>query len=153
MASRQEFSLEPERQSWEAKMQRDTVRLIVPATPEYARTVRMTASELVSRSHLTFEGVDEVRLAAEELFVYAADRVGASGEVCMEFHKGEEAFEINVSVSDSPTAADEDGESRASFAHFLLQAVCDRFEMSTDEDGTHLRVVKNLPAESEDALH
>ena len=132
-------------------MERDIITLIVPATPKYARTVRVTASELASRSHLSYEGVDEVRIAAEELFVYASD-CADSGEVCMVFDKGEDTLEIRVSVGDFVRDTGEEDERRATYATFILQAVCDRFEMYSDETGAHLKVVKNLPAEPEDAV-
>jgi hypothetical protein len=45
----------------------------VPSRAEYAKAVRMTASALVSRMGATYDDLDDVRIAAEELFVYACD--------------------------------------------------------------------------------
>jgi serine/threonine-protein kinase RsbW len=133
-------------------MAHDTITLTVPARPEYAKAVRMTASALVSRSGLSYDEVDDVRIAAEEAFVYAADHATDSGTVSMEFDKSPEHFEIRVLLGNGDRITTEDAERRAAYATFILQSVCDRFEMSSDETGTHLRVVKNLPTESDDAV-
>lgn len=126
-------------------MAHDTITLIVPASPEYAKTVRMTASALVSRTRLSYDEVDDVRIAAEEVFVYAADHAGEGGEVRMEFVKAAGHFEIRVRLGNGGRVASEEVERRAAYATFILQSVCDRFEMSSDETGTYLKVVKNLP--------
>ncbi len=130
-------------------MAHDTITLIVPASPEYAKTVRMTASALVSRSRLSYDEVDDVRIAAEEAFVYAADHAEEAGEVRMEFDKARDYFEIRVRLGEGDRVANEEAERRAAYATFILQSVCDRFEMSSDETGTYLKVVKNLPAGSD----
>ncbi len=137
-------------------MSTDNIGLSVPARPEYAKTVRMTASALVSRSGMTYDEVDDVRMAAEEAFVYAVDHTDASDEIRLDFTLSEDSFVIRVGLGDASRVADEDGERRAAYATFILQSVCDRFEMSSDERGPHLTLVKNLPpvddsVESEDA--
>lgn len=137
-------------------MPTDKIGLSVPARPEYAKTVRMTASALVSRSGMTYDEVDDVRMAAEEAFVYAVDHTDSTGQIKLDFALSEDSFVIRVGLGDAARVADEDGERRAAYATFILQSVCDRFEMSSDECGPHLTLVKNLPpvggsVESEDA--
>lgn len=137
-------------------MATDRVSLSVPARPEYAKTVRMTASALVSRTGMNYDEVDDVRMAAEEAFVYAVDHSDSCGQITLDFTVSETLLTIRVGLGDASRVADEDGERRAAYATFILQSVCDRFEMSTDERGPHLTVVKNLPgsedvAEGEDA--
>jgi len=128
-------------------MRHDTIPLTLPAAPEYARTVRMTASALVSRTNLTYEGVEDVRIAAEEVFVYASECAGHEGQVTFEFTLGADCFEIRVRLGNEIRATDEEDERRTAYATFILQSVCDRFEVYTDLDGEHLRIVKNLPVE------
>lgn len=43
------------------------VRLTVPATPEYLRLVRLTAAGLASRMGFTFDEVEDLRIAVDEL--------------------------------------------------------------------------------------
>ncbi len=43
------------------------VRLVVPAAPEYLRLVRLTAACLASRLGFTFDEVEDLRIAVDEL--------------------------------------------------------------------------------------
>ena len=43
------------------------VRLVVPAAPEYLRIVRLTAAGLASRLGFTFDEVEDLRIAVDEL--------------------------------------------------------------------------------------
>lgn len=43
------------------------VRLVVPASPEYLRLVRLTAAGLASRLRFTFDEVEDLRIAVDEL--------------------------------------------------------------------------------------
>ena len=62
---------------------RDRITLTVPSRSEYARTVRMTAAALASRMGMSFDDVEDVRMAAEEAFVYAADSL-RRGRPCID---------------------------------------------------------------------
>ena len=68
----------------------------------------------------------------------------------MEFLLTDESIEIKVGLLDTPNLADEDAEQRAAYATFILQSVTDLFEMSSDGDGSCLRVVKNASVEQVD---
>ena len=50
----------------------ETTVLEVPPLPRYARVVRMTAANLAVIAGMNVDEVDDVRMAAEEAFVYAA---------------------------------------------------------------------------------
>lgn len=130
-------------------MATDRISLTVPSRPEFAKTVRMTASALVSRTGMNYDEVDDVRIAAEEAFVYAVDHSDETTEITLEFELSGESLSIRVSLDDASRVADEDGERRAAYATFILQSVCDRFEMSSDERGPHLTLVKFLPLNSD----
>lgn len=132
-------------------MSRDRVCLTVPARPEYAKTVRMTASAIVSRTGMSYDEVDDVRIAAEEAFVYAVDHADDTAEIELRFDLTDEDLSIRVELGDAATLADEDGERRAAYATFILQSVCDRFEMCSDERGAHLTLVKSLPSNDDAA--
>jgi serine/threonine-protein kinase RsbW len=120
----------------------DRVTLSVPSRSEFARTVRMTASELASRMGMSFDDVEDVRLAAEEAFVYAADTILEEDHVTVDFVIGDEEFELVVALGKESRLSDEEAERRASYATFILQSVCDRFELSSDDTGAHLRITK-----------
>ena len=57
------------------------VRLVVPASPEYLRLVRLTAAGLASRLGFTFDEVEDLRIAVDELcFHLLGNGTGADGE-------------------------------------------------------------------------
>jgi len=132
-------------------MPNDQVTLTVPARAEYAKTVRMTASALVSRLGMTYDEVDDVRIAAEEAFVYAVDHADAQDSITLEFLVNDQVVEIKVGLSDGDRVTGEEAERRAAYATFILQSVCDRFELSSDATGPYLKAVKNVPVERPDA--
>lgn len=120
----------------------DRITLTVPATGEYAKTVRMTAAALVSRMDFTYDEVEDVRMAAEEAFVYAIDTLPEGADVSFEFLVGEDSIEIDVPLGNEHTSSDDDAERNAAYATFILQSVCDHYEFASDETGAHLRLVK-----------
>lgn len=128
----------------------DRVTLTVPSKGEYAKTVRMTASAIVAHMDMSFDEVDDVRIAAEEAFIYACDNAPSSGEVTIEFLVEGSTVELRVGLADMRLAVDEEAERRAAYATFILQSVCDTFELSSDENGPYLRVMKSASGEGTD---
>jgi serine/threonine-protein kinase RsbW len=121
----------------------EQVTLTVPARGEYARTVRMTASELAVRLGMPYDRVEDVRMAADEAFVYACGRTPPTGTVVFQFEITDDALTMCV----GPIAADpgseaplEDAPGR--YASFILEAVCDTFIVEPADDGARLRIVK-----------
>ena len=125
-------------------MATDRITLTVPAKSEYAKTVRMTAAALVSRMGMTFDQVDDVRMAAEEAFVYATDTLPEDAQVRFEFTVDDEEVVIDVPLGSEDPSSDEEAERRAAYATFILEAVCDSYEFATDENGARLRLVKRV---------
>ena len=123
-------------------MSSDRVTLTVPARSEFAKTVRMTAATLVSRMGMTFDEVDDVRMAAEEAFVYAVDSQPADGDVHFEFIISNEQIDIDVALGQANAETTDEVERNAAYATFILEAVCDSYQFVSDESGAHLRLVK-----------
>lgn len=132
-------------------MATDHVTLTVPARGEYAKTVRMTAAALSSRMGMSYDEVDDVRIAAEEAFVYACDTQPEDGQIEFDFGLTDDALEFCVSLGTGSMLSDEDAERRASYATFILQSVCDRFELSSDEAGAKMKLTKCKGPECGDA--
>jgi hypothetical protein len=55
------------------------VRLMVPAAPEYLRLVRLTAAGLASRLGFTFDEVEDLRIAVDELCFHLLGENGDDG--------------------------------------------------------------------------
>ncbi|HJA28898.1 MAG TPA: ATP-binding protein [Candidatus Olsenella pullicola] len=114
-------------------MDEKNVRLCVPAKAEFARTVRMTASALAVCCGMSVEGVEDIRMIAEEGFVYACATEPAEVEVA--FSLGEESIAMDFSLGEGDPADDS-----IELVEVLLDAVCDEFFES--EDGTTLHLLR-----------
>lgn len=124
-------------------MASDRIALSVPAKTDYAKTVRMTAAALVSRMGMSYDEVDDVRMAAEEAFVYAVDTLPEDSNVTFDFVLDDDELTIEVCLGVDADISDEEVERRTSYATFILQSVCDRYELVSDPQGNRtLRLVK-----------
>jgi serine/threonine-protein kinase RsbW len=123
-------------------MPNDHISLTVPAKSEFAKTVRMTAAVLAGRVDMSYDDVEDVRMAAEEAFVYAVETLPEGADVRFDFTIEGDSIVIDVRLGAEETSSDEEAERSAAYAVFILESVCDEYEFRTDEDGAHLRLVK-----------
>jgi len=123
-------------------MQNETVTLIVPARSEFAKTVRMTAATLVSRTDMNYDEVEDVRMAADEAFVYAVETMEPGDDVRFEFTISDDVLTIDVSLGNGGRASGDEAERSAVYATFILESVCDSYQFVSDESGAHLRLTK-----------
>ena len=114
-------------------MDEKTVTLSVPAEADFARSVRMTASTLAVCCDMSVEDVEDVRMIAEEGFVYAC--ATAPERVSVTFSLEGSTMGIDFELGEREPA-DESIE----LVEVLLSAVCDVFSVS--EDGRTLHLVK-----------
>lgn len=126
-------------------MQQKTVTLTVPAEASFARSVRMMASNLAVVCNMNVDDVEDVRMAAEEAFVFACATHPATCSIG--FSLDNEKLVMDFSLGDGedePSEGEEDDENLESLdlAELLLSAVCDDYEVSPD--GSNLHVVKRL---------
>jgi serine/threonine-protein kinase RsbW len=119
----------------------DKVVLTVPARSEFARTVRMTAAELASHAGMDIEAIEDVRLAVEEAFVFASVRV-ADSDLTFSFTVGGGWIAVEVAPL-LPGEDDDEGPALGErYSRFILESICDEFELVTDEGICRLRLVK-----------
>ena len=109
------------------------VQLSVPAEASYARVVRMCASTLAVCCDMSVEDVEDVRMIAEEGFVYACATEPASVDVT--FALAEDSVAMDVTLGDTEPA-----DESVDLVEVLLDAVCDEFFVS--EDGRTLHLLK-----------
>ena len=112
-------------------MDEKNVTLSVPAEADFARSVRMTASTLAVCCDMSVEDVEDVRMIAEEGFVYAC----ATGPDVVEvsFALSDEGMEMDFSLG-----AGEPEDESIDLVEVLLGAVCDVFSVSEDGGTLHL---------------
>ena len=116
------------------------VVLSVPARGEFARTARLVAAELAAHAGMCIDDVDDVRLAIDEAFVYACD-LGPS-MITLEFEVDEGSVGLTMGplpVSSEKTTTGETGER---YARFILEAICDEFEIRESGGESFVRLVK-----------
>ena len=123
-------------------MPEQTVRLSVPAEASFARTVRMMAANLAVVCDMSVDEVEDVRMAAEEGFVYCCATAPETCEVSFHISKGE----IRSTFKLGSNQVDESDDS-LDLAKLLLSAVCD--EHGVSEDGTQLSLLKRAVAYGE----
>lgn len=118
----------------------DRVVLTVPARGEFARTVRVAAAELASRAEFDIEGIEDVRLAVEEAFVFASERlVGTEITFAFEFAPGIVTVEVTPLAIGCSSEAPDAGER---YSRFILESICDEFAIHDDDGHCRLRLVK-----------
>lgn len=119
----------------------DHVKLTVPARDEFARTVRMTAAALAGRMGMSIDEVEDVRIAIEEAFVFAIGRVPDGDPVTFDF--GVEDGLLSLDVGPLPGAAGGSSDtSEARYARFILESVCDTFELEEAGSACSLKLIK-----------
>lgn len=118
----------------------DSVRLCVPAEASFARVVRMTASNLAVLAELDVDEVEDVRMAAEEGFVYACATAPAVCDVAFTITHDE----VRISFALGELDAADDEQTDLDLIEALLDAVCDDFGFS--DDGASLVLVKRAGA-------
>lgn len=109
--------------------------LTVPATPAYARVVRMCASSLATVAGLSVDDVEDVRMAAEEGFVYAC----ATGQDCVSCSFTLDADELVMDFSLGEDLGAADADESLDLVEVLLDAICEDFGIT--EDGGTLSLI------------
>ena len=117
----------------------DEVRLSVPAMPEFLRLIRVTAAGLGSRLGFSYDEVEDLRLAIDELCFGLTGKLGREGTVQVRFRvdgdslevTGEGHFEDRVfTPPESP------------WSRIILEALVDDHELAPGPDGPRFRLLK-----------
>ena len=127
----------------------DEVRLAVPATPEFLRLARVTASGLASRLGFSYDEVEDLRLAIDELCFILIGSRGRTGSVELRYAMVPGALEVEgignfTDAAPNGTEADNSTQLRlAAFSQQILSALLDDYSVYRDDQGrTCFRLVK-----------
>ncbi len=107
--------------------------LRVPAEAAFARSVRITAAALAVSCDMSVEDVEDVRMIAEEGFVYTCATAPESVEVRFSLERGR--VTMDFSLGDTEPSDDS-----VDLVRVLLAAVCDEFAF--EDDGSTLHLVR-----------
>ncbi|MBR2834584.1 MAG: ATP-binding protein [Coriobacteriales bacterium] len=122
--------------------QEECVVLRVPLKPAYARVVRMAAANVASIAGFSVEDVDDIRMAAEEAFIYAS-ATEINNEIMHTVQlklTGEGMwFEIDLGMQDAQDAGED---APWFYSELIMKSMCDECILGTK--GQTLRLFKRL---------
>ena len=111
----------------------DEVRLTVPATPEYLRLARVTATGLASRLGFTYDQVEDLRLAIDELCFALIGSKGKVGTVSLRYAVASQGLEVvGTGLFEDDVSL---GPSLNDFSQQILRALVDEYGVALDDDG------------------
>jgi serine/threonine-protein kinase RsbW len=118
------------------------VRLVVPAAPEYLRLVRLTAAGLASRLGFTFDEVEDLRIAVDELCFHLlgdADGDVPSGERTMDlvYTAGDDSITITGRTGLTGPVPEP-----SELSEQILDALVDEHEVGSDNGTITFRLKK-----------
>jgi len=127
-------------------MQSATVSLSVPAQAQFARSVRILASSLAAMCDMSIDDVEDVRIAAEEGFIWACGTQPETCDVSFALTDAEVAIEFTLGSQEEVPTTTLDPEQSVDFVELLLDAVCDDFYVIEAPEGDILHLVKKIGA-------
>lgn len=116
----------------------DEVRLVVPAMPEYLRLARVTAAGLASRLGFSFDEVEDLRLAIDELCFGLTGSDGRDGTVSIRYVLGAD----HLLVEGSGSFASEGEVALSELSEVILDALVDEHDLHDVNGGPVFRLVK-----------
>lgn len=103
--------------------QASPIHLSIPAEPAYARCVRMMAANLAVLTGMSVDAVEDMRMAAEESFVWACATQPATCEIDFSVEDG---VGMQLALGSVEPAADDQ---TSTYAELILSAVCDEYAL------------------------
>jgi serine/threonine-protein kinase RsbW len=116
---------------------REEVTLAVPALPEYVRLARLTAAGVASRLGFSYDDVEDLRIAVDELCYLLVGADGRPGGITLSF-----------AVDDAELVIVGEGPARpgpvefAELSEQLLSALVDEYRIEQDDDAVTIRLVR-----------
>lgn len=117
------------------------VRLALPASPEFLRLARLTATGLASRMAFTFDEVEDLRIAIDELCFALVGTRGRAGTITLRYSMTGTGLVVEGGGHFEDGAADE-APVLSAFSEQILAAVADEHELAAGPDGPTFRLLK-----------
>jgi len=116
---------------------REEVTLAVPARPEYVRLARLTAAGVASRVGFSYDDVEDLRIAVDELCYLLVGAEGRPGGIMLRFT----VDDAELVIVGEGTARPEPVEF-AELSEQLLSALVDEYRIDQDDDAVAIRLVR-----------
>jgi anti-sigma regulatory factor (Ser/Thr protein kinase) len=116
----------------------DEVRLSMPASPHLLRFARLTAAGLAGRLGFSFDEIEDVKIAVDELCFALVGSKGRLGTLSLRYLLDADSLTIEGSgPSDGGP-----GPEQTEFSSQILNAVVDEHALSQDGDELRFRLLK-----------
>ena len=125
--------------------QGEQVRLTMPATPHLLRVARLTAAGLASRLGFSFDELEDLKIAVDELCFAMVGTRGGEGNLTLDYRLDGDGIIIEGS---SDTPAPPRGDATGELSDLILSAVVDDYEVSSDDASMRFRLRKRRTARS-----
>lgn len=106
------------------------ISLSITADPRLARLVRMTAANVATLSSMSVDRVEDIRMAAEEAFIYACS-VQPHEALSVTFDVDEAHVSMTFGL-EGTSVQDAEPAGEAAYADLILGTVCDTYEKIDD---------------------
>jgi anti-sigma regulatory factor (Ser/Thr protein kinase) len=116
------------------------VRLSIPASPEFLRLARLAAAGLASRMGFTYDVVEDLRIAIDELCFSLVGNSGRPGTIALRYWMQDDALvvegvgQFDDGMGTSPALSP--------LSQQILTAVVDEHELTIGKDGPEFRLLK-----------
>jgi hypothetical protein len=118
----------------------EEVRLTMPATPQLLRVARLTAAALASRLGFSFDEIEDVKIAVDELCFALVGSRGRDGTLTITYRLSDSQLEI---AGDGDFALNgEQAPAPSELSAQILAAVVDEHELTREGDAMRFRLVK-----------
>lgn len=102
------------------------ITLTIAADPQLARLVRMTAANVAALSSMSVDRIEDIRMAAEEAFIYVSS-ISPAGSLTVTFEVDDEHVSLTFATELDCFPELDDGDP-AAYADLILSAVCDAYQ-------------------------
>lgn len=117
------------------------VRLLVPAMPEFIRLARLAAAALASRKGFTYDEVEDLRIAIDELCFTLVGTAGREGVLVLHYSMVPEG--LSIEGVGQFTDTDTRNVKLSPLSDQILGAVVDEHQVTPDgADGPAFRLLK-----------
>jgi len=116
----------------------DEVRLSMPASPHLLRVARLTAAGLAGRLGFSFDEIEDVKIAVDELCFAVVGSKGRPGTLTLRYVLHADSLTIEGSGPGDGTPGPEPTE----FSSQILNAVVDEHALSQEGDELRFRLLK-----------
>ncbi len=133
---------------------KDEVRLVVPAMPEFLRLARVTAAGLASRLGFSYDEVEDLRLAIDELCFGLTGSEGRGGTVEVRYLLDGDSLVVEGTLTAARTpdgsgpAATPVSPALSELSELILAALVDEHDFADEATGPRFRLIKRRHASS-----